>query len=117
VLAAAAGAAAGEVLTLTDGTGVETREFFGRYAQMLGRRRVPSAPTPVVAAAADVIALTSRLRRRETEISRSAARYLSRSGTYSIAKARRLIGFEPRIDLDEGMRRTEAWLTERGLVG
>ena len=117
VLAAASGAAAGEVLTLTDGAGVETREFFGRYARMLGRRRVPSAPTPVVAAAADAMALVSRLRRQESEISRSAARYLSRRGTYSIARARRLLGFEPRIDLDEGMRRTEAWLAGHGLLG
>jgi nucleoside-diphosphate-sugar epimerase len=43
-------------------------------------------------------------------------RYLSRTGTYSIEKARRLIGYEPRIDLDEGMRHTEAWLHEQGLL-
>jgi nucleoside-diphosphate-sugar epimerase len=30
-------------------------------------------------------------------------------------KARRMLGYEPHVDLPEGMRRTEAWLRERGL--
>jgi nucleoside-diphosphate-sugar epimerase len=116
VLAAAGGQTEGEVLTITDGVGVETREFFGRYARMLGKKGVPAAPTPLVAVAADAIDLAARLRRRESEINRDAVRYLSRTGTYSIEKARRLIGYEPRIDLDEGMRRTEAWLQDQRLV-
>ena len=44
-LAAEHDAAAGEVFVLSGGHDVETREFFGRYARMLGRRRVPVAPT------------------------------------------------------------------------
>jgi nucleoside-diphosphate-sugar epimerase len=43
-------------------------------------------------------------------------RYLARRGTYSIEKARRLLGYEPAVALDEGMRRTEAWLREQGLL-
>jgi nucleoside-diphosphate-sugar epimerase len=43
-------------------------------------------------------------------------RYLARTGTYSIAKARRVLGYEPAIDLDEGMRRTEVWLRGEGLL-
>jgi nucleoside-diphosphate-sugar epimerase len=31
----------------------------------------------------------------------------------NIAKARRLLGFEPRVDLDEGLLRTIAWYRER----
>ena len=33
-----------------------------------------------------------------------------------IEKARRVLGYEPRIDLDEGFRRTEAWLREEGML-
>jgi 2-alkyl-3-oxoalkanoate reductase len=33
-----------------------------------------------------------------------------RRGTYSIARARSVLHYEPAVDLDEGMRRTEAWL-------
>ena len=42
--------------------------------------------------------------------------YLARPGGYSIEKARRLLGYDPRVDLDEGMRRTEAWLREQRLL-
>jgi nucleoside-diphosphate-sugar epimerase len=44
-------------------------------------------------------------------------RYLARTGTYSIEKARKLLGYEPAVDLDEGMRRTELWLRAEGLLG
>ena len=44
-------------------------------------------------------------------------RYLARTGTYSIEKARRVLGYEPEVGLEEGMARTEAWLREHGLLG
>jgi nucleoside-diphosphate-sugar epimerase len=33
---------------------------------------------------------------------------------YSNDKARHLLGWSPHVSLDEGMRRTEAWLRETG---
>jgi nucleoside-diphosphate-sugar epimerase len=42
---------------------------------------------------------------------------LSRQGTYSIEKARRLLGYEARVGLDEGFERTARWLREQGLLG
>ena len=53
---------------------------------------------------------------RETEVSREAMRMLARRGSYSIEKARHLLGYEPKIDLSEGMQRTERWLADRGLL-
>ena len=67
---------------------MRTREFFGGYARMLGNRRVPAAPTPLAAVAAGALDLVAGLRRQESEI----------------------------VDLDEGMRRTEAWLHEQRLL-
>ena len=52
ISAADADAAAGQVITVSGGVGVEMREFFGHYARMLGRRGVPTVPTPVALAAA-----------------------------------------------------------------
>ena len=43
-------------------------------------------------------------------------RYLARTGTYSIEKARRVLRYAPAVDLDEGMRLTEAWLRVEGLL-
>jgi len=35
----------------------------------------------------------------------------------NIDKARRVLGFEPRVDIEEGLRRTAAWYRERGRGG
>lgn len=116
VAAASSPATIGRVLTLSDGVGVTTGDFFGRYAKMLGRNGVPTAPTKVAARLAGAVELYGKARRHQTEVNPSAVAYLCRTGTYSIASARELIGYEPKVGLDEGMRRTESWLRERGLV-
>jgi nucleoside-diphosphate-sugar epimerase len=108
--------AAGEVFTISDGRAVTTAEFFGYYREMLGAGRITRVPTAVATALAAVAATVNRLRGHPTEETPEAVRYLARQGTYSIEKARRVLGYEPRVSLDEGMRRTEAWLRERSLV-
>jgi nucleoside-diphosphate-sugar epimerase len=113
LLAAGADAGAGQVFTLTGGAGVTTREFFGSYARMLGRRGVPVAPTSVAVALAAVGWAAAR---GATEVRPQTMRLLARRGTYSIEKARRVLGYAPAIDLQEGMDRTEAWLRAEGLL-
>ena len=112
MLAAARPEGEGQVFTLTGGAGVETRDYFGRYARMVGKDRVPVAPTPVV------VALAATLGRFTGggEVTPDAIRYLARTGTYSIEKARSMLGYEPAVDLDEGMRRSEQWLRAEGLL-
>jgi UDP-glucose 4-epimerase len=39
-----------------------------------------------------------------------------RSRVPDISKARRVLGYEPEVDLDEGLRRTMAWFTEGGIA-
>jgi nucleoside-diphosphate-sugar epimerase len=114
-LAAASPSAAGEVITVSDGVGITYADFFGLYARMLGRS-VRTLPTPLVRAVAGVAEGAAHLTRRSTEINRFSVDYFCRTGTYSIGKARRLLGYEPRVGLDEGMRITEAWLRETGRI-
>jgi nucleoside-diphosphate-sugar epimerase len=108
--------AVGEVFTLSGGHDVEAGEFFGHYARMLGKDRVPTAPTPVVLAIATVMGRVGRLGGANLEVTPAAVRYLSRSGTYSIEKARTVLGYSPSVDLDEGMRRCEDWLRAEGAL-
>jgi nucleoside-diphosphate-sugar epimerase len=35
---------------------------------------------------------------------------------FDITKARQLIGYEPRVPLTEGLRRTAAWYASKGLL-
>lgn len=115
-LAAAAPEAQGHVFTLTGGVGVTTADFFGRYAKMLGKGPIRGLPTALSARLADVAGALDRLLGEETEMNGASARYLARTGSYSIAKARRVLGYAPRVDLDEGFARTERWLRAEGLI-
>jgi len=115
-LAAAEPAAAGEVLTISSGVGVTCAEFFSHYYRMLGKRGPVCLPTAVAVPLASAAGAIARLRGQESEINAVSMRYLARRGTYSIDKARALLGYEPRMSLAEGMLRTEGWLREEGLV-
>lgn len=109
-------AAAGQVFTLTDGTAVTCRDFFGHYVRMLGLRGPICLPTPPAIALAALAAATARVCGRETESNPATVRYLTRTGTYSIDKARTLLGFTPAIDLTEGMEVTERWLRDARFI-
>lgn len=74
-------------------------------------------PTSVALAAAAVQHHIARLRGTPNELTPDGVRYVAmRHGTYGIATARELLDWTPAVDLDEGMRRTEAWAREAGLV-
>ena len=114
--AARSDAAAGQVFTLTDGRGVTTRDYFGRYAAMLGKRPPPGVPNALALPASWLIHHGNRLAGTANELNPDAIRYLSRTGTYSIEKAREWLAYSPAVDLDEGFERTERWLREAGLL-
>jgi len=115
-LAAERPEAAGQVFTIGGPAPVAADEFFSHYFRMLGKRGPLCLPTPLAIALAQLAGAAERLRGNRTEINAASMRYLARPGGYSIGKARRLLGYEPQVDLTEGMRRTEAWLREQHLL-
>ena len=76
-----------------------------------------TAPTPVVRAVAHALDVAGRVRGQPAEATPAAVDYFTRRGTYSIARARELLGYEPAHDLEAGMRHTESWLRAEGLIG
>jgi nucleoside-diphosphate-sugar epimerase len=117
VLAAAeSDAAAGHVFTISDGVGIETREFFAHHCRMLGAPPPRGVPTALAKLIFEVVGRIERAAGRESEAGAVAADYLARRGTYSIAKAARTLGYAPAVGLEDGMRRTEAWLREQRLL-
>ncbi len=107
-------AASGQGLAIHDGRPVAARDFFAHHARMLGRRGVPCAPRPLVEAGALAVEALARARGRTPAVSRQAVQYVSRRAAYPADRARELLGWAPRVGLDEGMRRTEAWLRSSG---
>lgn len=116
VRAAAVPEAAGRIFTVTGAEPVTIGEFIAHYCRMLGVDPPRSVPAPVARAVAGAIDAVARLRRVRNEVTPAAIDYFMRRGTYSIARAREVLGYEPVVDLQEGMRRTEAWLRSEGLV-
>jgi nucleoside-diphosphate-sugar epimerase len=113
VLAGASDAAGGQIFTLSEGVGVPYREFFAPYAELVGRRLI-TLPAPVAIGSAAVMQQLARLRSGDNEINPGSARYLLRRGTYSNAKARSVLGWQPRIGVPEGLERTVGWLRSEG---
>jgi nucleoside-diphosphate-sugar epimerase len=50
----------------------------------------------------------------EPPLHRRRVEFWTKSRAFSIEKARRLLGYAPRVDVDEGVRRTAAWYREAG---
>jgi nucleoside-diphosphate-sugar epimerase len=116
VLAASLPGEEGQIFTITDGIGVETREFFAHHHRWLGAKGPRTASTPVALALAGAASGALRLAGRETEVTPNAVRYLARPGTYSIEKARTMLGYEPAVGLEEGLERSRAWAEAEGLL-
>lgn len=106
---------AGEVFNVTDGRTVETREFFGHHARMLGRSWVPALPTAPLRVVFTLVGRACRAAGLEPPATPGAADFLSKPHGYSDRKLREA-GHTPEVSLDEGMARIEEWAKETGLV-
>jgi nucleoside-diphosphate-sugar epimerase len=106
----------GQVYLISDGNAVMWKEFFGYYAQMAGKPRIRSVPEWVGKAIALGMEIVSKLTGKPPKITREAVGFLTREARFSIEKARRELGYQPRISLEEGMKLTEQWLREVGYL-
>lgn len=104
--------AVGGVYNITNDCPMTQREFLREVADATGghapRVRVPTPLLYLGAMAAERIAgLTGGAKR--PPVTRLGVSFLSANVRFSIAKARQELGFEPGIDLREGIRRTADW--------
>jgi len=97
--------AAGQVFNISDGESCTNAEYFGRLADAAGMARPRKVPAWAMKAAVAARSAYLRGRGRKPDADVQAIRYLLRPGTYSIDRARRVLGYEPVVSLDEGMRR------------
>ena len=90
LLAGSSPASVGEVVNLGTGREISIADVVKMIAGQLGK-------------SARVVEDSGRLRPQTSEVSRLCA---------DISKARRLIGYEPKVKLEEGIRLTAAWIKE-----
>ncbi len=110
LLAATQPKAVGEAFNFSDPV-INWRTFFGFYSQMCGRR-----PRQIPLWGARLLAWVNSLFHLGLPLNPQRVRFLTSNAVFPTTKAEQLLGYQPRVDLAEGMRRTEAWLRQEGYL-
>jgi 2-alkyl-3-oxoalkanoate reductase len=114
ILLAAERGIVGEAYLIAGLATVSCSEFFSYYADMVGRRNIPSVPARVAEALAVCATGLARVSGRPAMITTTAVRGMCLQATYDGEKARRELGFEAKTDLATGMGVVKQWLTDTG---
>jgi nucleoside-diphosphate-sugar epimerase len=91
------------------------REYMGALSSLAGHRSWLGIPIPLMLAVLYPISLVASRNSRWKD-GPDIVRFLDRYHNYSMAKSRDLLGWQPRIGLEEGIRRCVPWLREKGLL-
>ena len=109
-------AAVGETFNLCDDRAVTFREFYLAYARMLGKDSLPTVPGWFATLARTAPASLARRILGRPTVGPWSLHFRRNPSQFSVAKAKRVLGYAPAVDFAEGMRRTEAWLREYGYL-
>jgi len=109
----------GQAYNASDGSDIIWRQYVDRLAKIVGvaspRVVVPYRVAYLTGWAMEKIYSVLRVEKRPL-LTRMAADLFGTHQGFSIEKARRELGYEPKVGFDEGMRRVEVWLREIGFV-
>ena len=107
---------AGQAFLISGAQPVSWRQYIGHLAQMCHKPLPPSVPRWRAWLAVPGSRVYSALTQRPKRLLAMDRTLMTHHTTVSIAKARQLLDYTPRISLDEGMRRSEAWLRQEGYL-
>jgi len=103
----------GEIFNLTDGEPTTFRHYFDRLAEVGGAPRPLGLPSFLLHAIARLALFVAHARGKAPDFYPDGVRFLMRPHAVSIEKARQKLGYAPRIDLEQGLALTRAWLETR----
>ena len=116
-LAAERPEAAYETLNLTDDGAPTWADFFGAFARELGASpRTPGLPWAPIHGVARLLEMVWGLAglRAAPPLTRYRVDLMRYDFHFSSARAKRVLGYSPTVDLQEGVRRTVAWVRTQG---
>lgn len=117
VLAAQPGVGAGQAYIVGDAEYFPIQELVARVARALGVRvRIPHYPIWPLIAAGHVCETVCRPIGVEPPIFPRRVDWFRQVRAFRIDKARRDLGYEPRVGIDEGLRRTGDWYLATGRI-
>ncbi|MEQ9618856.1 MAG: NAD-dependent epimerase/dehydratase family protein [Deltaproteobacteria bacterium] len=118
LLAAEKGNVSGNIYFINDGVKIGYMEFLRKQLKAAGIDWKPgfSIPYKLAYSGAAFMEVVYRLIKSEKPpvLTRFAVAALAGSRSYSIEKARRDLGYEPTVDLDDGMRKMHDWVNLLG---
>lgn len=120
ILAAASPQGAGQVFILTDDQAISWRSYLTAICQALGvPARFVNVPVWLAEASGWALEAAWRLARRSSApvVHRYRVGLVARDFHFSSAKAKRLLGYQPRVGLQAGLDRTVAWYRQWARVG
>jgi nucleoside-diphosphate-sugar epimerase len=115
-LAETAPRAAGETFLVSGAAPVTVRDYFGRLAALAGKPSAPGIGTTRARLEAVWGRWHYRFTREPKRVEDTDLELMGHREAVSIEKARRLMGFAPRVSLEDGMRRVGEWLGRLGYV-
>ena len=115
LLAATDDRALGEAFIVNDGAST-WGEFYGAYARMAGKKGVSSIPLWAAKVWVRYRNLAAALRGEPYRIHPNGLGFLVARAVYRQTHLEQTLGHHSRVNLEEGLRRTEAWLRETGLL-
>lgn len=100
----------GEIFNITDGKETSWKEYFIHLASLEGLPAPMSLPKEEMKLFLRVRLQGQKLFRKKADILPESVDFMSRPYAYSIAKAKNILNYQAKVDLTEGMRRTNEWL-------
>ncbi|MBA53613.1 MAG: hypothetical protein CMK89_04095 [Pseudomonadales bacterium] len=107
----------GQIFILWGNQSVPCSRFFGyhwRWAKRQGNP--PTVPLFVALRLTKALWLLNQLLKRTNEATPDTMLMFSRKGHFNSDKARTMLGFSPKVNLEEGMQISERWLREIGEI-
>ncbi|WP_375177526.1 NAD-dependent epimerase/dehydratase family protein [Marinobacter mobilis] len=115
MLAAGLDEGRGQIFILWGGEAVSCQEFFTYHWHWAGRSGHPrSLPLKAALALTTGVLKLNRLLGRQDEVTPDTMLMFSRKGAFSTDKPARLLGYQPKVTLEEGMKRSQEWLKAIG---
>lgn len=117
VLAMEPGRGDGGTYLIADERYVEIEELVRAAGRAIGRKvRVPHLPVSPVVAAGHVMQTLARPFDLEPPIFPRRVDWFRQDRAFDISRARAELGYDPKVDLEEGLRRAGAWYREHGYI-
>ncbi|BAZ22823.1 NAD-dependent epimerase/dehydratase [Kalymmatonema gypsitolerans NIES-4073] len=100
----------GEIFNVTDGQETTWKDYFTRLADIAGLPAPFSLPKDELKLFLQLRYQGQKLFRKQADILPEVVDFMTRPYAYSITKAQKLLSYQPAVDLEEGMRRTQEWV-------